>query len=409
MSLKKIKTVIFDLDGTLLNSVGDLTDAVNNAVLPLGIKASTENEIKKRVGKGAITLLQKTLNENNVSGDINECFNRFSNYYRKNMTNKTKPYNGIIELLKRLKEVGIKTAVLSNKFDLAAREIVKHYFDELIDFTQGEVQGIPKKPDPTACLDIMKKLNAQKEHTIYVGDSDVDIKTAKAAGILSVAVTWGYCELDCLKEADIIIDRVYQLYDIIFGIDFKDIEKNFKTRGFGFSVFESKKSASEYITQICKNKTVGFGGSMTLYEMGIFEKMKENNIDVHWHWKDEPIYMDGEIYITSANGISKGGEIVNIDGACNRVAATLYNTKRCIIVAGTNKLTPDLQSAIERAKNIAAPLNAKRLNKNVPCVKTGKCEDCKSKERICRAMTILMMPPSKMECEIIIICEDLGY
>ena len=93
------------------------------------------------------------------------------------------------------------------------------------------------------------------------------------------------------------------------------------------------------------------------------EKLKEKGIDAHWHWKNEPIYMDGEIYLTSANGLSKTGEIVNIDGTCNRVAATLYNTKRCFIVCGINKISRDLEDTIDRARNISAPLNAKRLIK----------------------------------------------
>ena len=403
------KTVVFDLDGTLLNTIGDLTDAVNYGVSHLGIKPSTEQEITGRVGNGAAKLLQRTLDKNNVQGDVNECFKRFSEYYREHMTCKTHPYDGIIHLLERLKQAGIKTAILTNKFDLAAREIAEHYFGELIDYTQGERVDIPRKPDPTALISIMDMLGSDKDNTLYVGDSKVDLQTAKNAGVRSVAVTWGYGDNESLKDADMIVDRAYQIEDIIFGIDFNELENNFTKRGFGFKLFDTKEQAVNYVVGECKGKSVGFGGSVTLDQLGVYEKLKDNGIDAHWHWRNEPIYMDGEIYLTSANGISKTGEVVNIDGTCNRVAATLYNTKRCIIVCGVNKLTIDLQSAIERARNISAPLNAKRLNKKVPCVITGKCEDCQSPERICKAMVVLMNPPTDMECEIVLVRENLGY
>lgn len=403
------KTVVFDLDGTLLNTIGDLTDAVNYGVSHLGIKPSTEQEITGRVGNGAAKLLQRTLDKNNVQGDVNECFKRFSEYYREHMTCKTHPYDGIIHLLERLKQAGIKTAILTNKFDLAAREIAEHYFGELIDYTQGERVDIPRKPDPTALISIMDMLGSDKDNTLYVGDSKVDLQTAKNAGVRSVAVTWGYGDNESLKDADMIVDRAYQIEDIIFGIDFNELEHNFTKRGFGFKLFDTKEQAVNYVVGECKGKSVGFGGSVTLDQLGVYEKLKDNGIDAHWHWRNEPIYMDGEIYLTSANGISKTGEVVNIDGTCNRVAATLYNTKRCIIVCGVNKLTIDLQSAIERARNISAPLNAKRLNKKVPCVITGKCEDCQSPERICKAMVVLMNPPTDMDCEIVLVRENLGY
>ncbi len=403
------KTVVFDLDGTLLNTIGDLTDAVNYGVSHLGIKPSTEQEITGRVGNGAAKLLQRTLDKNNVQGDVNECFKRFSEYYREHMTCKTHPYDGIIHLLERLKQAGIKTAILTNKFDLAAREIAEHYFGELIDYTQGERVDIPRKPDPTALISIMDMLGSDKDNTLYVGDSKVDLQTAKNAGVRSVAVTWGYGDNESLKDADMIVDRAYQIEDIIFGIDFNELENNFTKRGFGFKLFDTKEQAVNYVVGECKGKSVGFGGSVTLDQLGVYEKLKDNGIDAHWHWRNEPIYMDGEIYLTSANGISKTGEVVNIDGTCNRVAATLYNTKRCIIVCGVNKLTIDLQSAIERARNISAPLNAKRLNKKVPCVITGKCEDCQSPERICKAMVVLMNPPTDMDCEIVLVRENLGY
>ena len=132
--------------------------------------------------------------------------------------------------------------------------------------------------------------------------------------------------------------------------------------------------------------------------MGLFDKLKSLVSDDK---KDS-----GTIEIVAP----LSGEIVNIDGKCNRVAATLFGPKRCIFVCGVNKLRPDLQSAIERARNIAAPLNAKRLNKKTPCAVDGRCHNCKSPERICRAMVIHMGVPSGFEsCEVVLIGEKLGY
>lgn len=152
------------------------------------------------------------------------------------------------------------------------------------------------------------------------------------------------------------------------------------------------------------------GGSMTMKQLGFPENFADST-DAHWHWIDKGVYCQTpDVYLSSANGLSETGEIVNIDGKCNRVAATLFGPKRCIFVCGVNKLRPDLQSAIERARNIAAPLNAKRLNKKTPCAVDDRCHNCKSPERICRAMVIHMGAPSGFEsCEVVLIGEKLGY
>ena len=159
---------------------------------------------------------------------------------------------------------------------------------------------------------------------------------------------------------------------------------------------------------------IGIGGSVTIDTLGVYDRLCGSN-EVFWHWKNHaPETREragkAETYLCSANGVSENGEIVNIDGKCNRVAATLFGPKRCIFVCGVNKLRPDLQSAIERARNIAAPLNAKRLNKKTPCAVDGRCHNCKSPERICRAMVIHMGVPSGFEsCEVVLIGEKLGY
>ena len=160
------------------------------------------------------------------------------------------------------------------------------------------------------------------------------------------------------------------------------------------------------------------GGSVTLDQLGLYEKLVEKN-EVMWHWRipegqtNKDVLMaakSADIYLSSVNGIAETGEIVNIDNTGNRVAATLYGHKKVYLVAGVNKITPDLESAIYRSRNIAAPPNAKRLGKKTPCaVKADKCYDCKSPDRICRGLVILWEAMAGCKCEVVLIGENLGY
>ncbi len=200
--------------------------------------------------------------------------------------------------------------------------------------------------------------------------------------------------------------------------DFETLKNNLQTKGYKVSVFPSKESAATYLDGQIDGKTVGFGGSVTLHEMDLFGMLSTHNT-VLWHDK-KPENMtvpetrkaaaQAEIYLSSVNGISEQGEIVNIDNTGNRVAAISYGPSKVYLVAGANKVTPDLESALFRARNVAAPLNAKRLNRKTPCaVNADKCYDCKSDERICRNLSILWTKPTGAEYEIILIEESLGY
>ena len=160
---------------------------------------------------------------------------------------------------------------------------------------------------------------------------------------------------------------------------------------------------------------MGFGGSITLQEMGLYEKLSAHN-EVIWHWKgDEDAHAraaQAQVYIASANGLAETGEIVNIDGAGNRVAGTLYGHERVYFVIGRNKLAPTFEEALWRARNIAAPKNAQRLGKKTPCaIKGDRCYDCKSPDRICRGLVVLWKPMMGMEqsTEVLLVDEDLGY
>ena len=167
-------------------------------------------------------------------------------------------------------------------------------------------------------------------------------------------------------------------------------------KGYGVSIFDNKEADENYINSQIHQKTVGLGGSVTIHQMNLFAMLSDHNV-VYWH-DEKPSDMSimetrtaasrAEVYISSVNGISEEGEIVNIDNTGNRVAAISYGPLKIYLVIGSNKVTPNLESAIYRARNIAAPLNAKRLNRKTPCAIRGdKCYDCKSPERICRNLS----------------------
>lgn len=197
-------------------------------------------------------------------------------------------------------------------------------------------------------------------------------------------------------------------------MDFTKVKESLEKEGFKVSCFDTKEDASAYLSDSIKDCTVGFGGSMTLQEMGLYETLKADNT-VYWHWIEKtPEIMKAaafaDVYISSVNGLSETGEIINIDGSGNRVAATMYGHKKVYLVAGKNKIAEDFHKAYFRAKNVAAPLNAKRLNMNTPCaVKGDKCYNCSSKDRICTETAVFTYCPMHADYEVVLINEDLGY
>ncbi len=188
--------------------------------------------------------------------------------------------------------------------------------------------------------------------------------------------------------------------------------------GYKVSVFDSKNEATKYLSNQIVNQTVGIGGSLTVEQMGLYEVLIKNN-KVWWHWRipsnmtDKKIRQqerDADIYISSVNGLAETGEIVNIDATCNRVADIFYGHKKVYLIIGVNKIAENLEKAIFRARNISAPLNAKRLNRKTPCaINADKCYDCKSADRICRGLSIIWQKPLGSEYEIILVNENLGY
>lgn len=198
-------------------------------------------------------------------------------------------------------------------------------------------------------------------------------------------------------------------------MNYQVLKKNFENHRFHTSYFETKEEAVSYLKEKVQGTTVGFGGSMTSEELGLYDVLKEKN-QVYWHWKEKgqetlKSAQGVETYILSANGVAETGELVNIDGTGNRISASLYGPKRVFYVVGKNKIAPDLPSAMKRAKDVASAKNALRLNRKTPCAANGgdKCYNCNSPERICNATVILERPCGGMEVEILFINEELGY
>jgi len=196
--------------------------------------------------------------------------------------------------------------------------------------------------------------------------------------------------------------------------------KNLKRNGFDAHFFNDTETAKRMILEwIIHYESFGIGGSETVRGLNIVSTLKEKGKIVCDHWekgftKHEDLnlrLMQGrcDCFLCSANAISASGEIVNIDGIGNRITAMSFGPKRVIIVAGTNKLTPDLASAMKRAKEVAAPLRAKSLGLNTPCVKTGRCTDCDSPQRICRITLLLNRCPALTPISVVLINKQLGY
>lgn len=201
-------------------------------------------------------------------------------------------------------------------------------------------------------------------------------------------------------------------------MDFSKVKETLESLGYKVSCFETSFAAGEYLNGQIDGETVGFGGSVTLDEMGLYDSLREHN-EVYWHNRASKELSNQElrsranaadIYISSVNAIAETGEIINIDGNCNRVASIFYGHKKVYLVAGKNKIEKDYDAALFRARNIAAPKNAKRVGAKTPCAeKADRCYNCKSSERICRGLSVLWAPPMTGEFEIVLIDEDLGY
>lgn len=214
------KLAVFDLDGTILNTLDDLAASVNYALNAKGYPVRTTEEVCSFVGNGIRKLIERSVPQGTSIQDIDRVHEQFTSYYTNHCADKTKAYDGIYELLTELRKCGCKTAVVSNKADYAVQKLCLKFFPECFDMVAGEQQPkYNKKPAPDLVYLIMEKLDVPAEDTVYIGDSDVDILTAINAGVDCISVDWGFRSRDFLIEngaAKIVSDTI-QLKNAILG------------------------------------------------------------------------------------------------------------------------------------------------------------------------------------------------
>lgn len=210
-------TVIFDMDGTLLDTLEDLRDSVNFALEKYKYPKRTIEEIRNFVGNGVKVLVDKALPGGTENEDFDDVFKAFKSHYAKNCNNKTKPYDGMIPVIKKLKEDGYKMAVVSNKSDREVKNLTKIYFDGLIDVAIGQSDKIRKKPYPDEVEKALELLNSVAEESVYVGDSEVDVMTAKNSNLDLIAVLWGFRSREVLieKGATVLIEKPEQIIQVL--------------------------------------------------------------------------------------------------------------------------------------------------------------------------------------------------
>ena len=194
----KYNTYIFDLDGTILDTLLDLANAVNFAMRAKGFPERTTDEVRSFIGNGIKVLIRRAVPQNTSEDDYAQALEIFTKYYLEHIADNTKPYDGMIDVINSLKEKGCKTAVVSNKAHIAAQAVVKDFFGDIFDIVVGKMDEFPSKPEPDSLLYAIRSLGADKEKCIYIGDSDVDVLTAHNAGLECIGVTWGNRDEDVL-------------------------------------------------------------------------------------------------------------------------------------------------------------------------------------------------------------------
>lgn len=198
--MRDFKTYIFDLDGTLLSTLNDLASSTNYALRWAGMPERTIEEVRMFVGNGVKLLMERAIPEGVNNPKFEETYAKFREHYMEHNLDTTRPYDGVPELLHELKRRGKHLAIVSNKFYAATQDLAKHFFPDTIEVAIGERENIRKKPAPDTVLEALRQLNVSKEDAVYIGDSDVDIMTAKNCGLPCISVLWGFRDKDFLIE-----------------------------------------------------------------------------------------------------------------------------------------------------------------------------------------------------------------
>ena len=214
------KIAVFDMDGTLLDTLDDLCAAINHTLAALGFPERTRDEIRSYIGNGQRMLVKCCLPKSAQDDTtVQRAIDIYAPYYSAHASERTVIYSGIFEALEKIREASIKIAVLSNKPHAPTVELVYKFFPDMIDSVFGQRDNIPHKPNPEGLLMILDDFAISKEECIYIGDSDVDMLTAKNAGVAAIGVTWGYCTREEIESAGgrVIIDETSQLTPLVLG------------------------------------------------------------------------------------------------------------------------------------------------------------------------------------------------
>ena len=209
--------VIFDLDGTILDTLDDLMISLNFSLRRASLPERSRDEVRHFVGNGILKLIERSVQADTSPEQINSIYEDFTSHYKLHCADHTRPYKGIPEVLAALNAMEKKTAVISNKADYAVQDLCRHYFKEQFDWVTGEKPGVRKKPMPDAVHTTLEQLNISPRDAIYIGDSEVDIQTAKNADIDCILVSWGFRDTDYLYRcgAKRVIDHPQQILQIV--------------------------------------------------------------------------------------------------------------------------------------------------------------------------------------------------
>lgn len=215
----RYNVAVFDMDGTILDTLEDLKNSVNFALRDCGFPERTLDEIRTFVGNGIRLLVERAVPEGTSAEKTDECFAAFKAHYAAHSLDVTKPYEGIAELIKELRVRGVKTAVVSNKIDSAVQELCAGFFDGLFDVSVGEREGVARKPAPDSVFTALKEMNVTAENAVYIGDSEVDVATARNSGLPCIAVLWGFRSKELLEKLspEYIVEKPEQILGIIEG------------------------------------------------------------------------------------------------------------------------------------------------------------------------------------------------
>ena len=215
--MKKYKMLIFDMDGTILYTLEDLKNTTNYALNEHGFPERTLEEVRRFVGNGIHKLIERAVPEGTSDADIEAVFTTFEIYYKDHCMDTTRPYDGINDLLTKLRAKGYMTAVVSNKVDFAVQDLVKDFFIGQFDIAIGEREGVRKKPAPDSVYEVLKEFHLGKDEVIYIGDSDTDLDTARNAGVACIGACWGFRGRAFLEAhgAKLLAENVSDIWELI--------------------------------------------------------------------------------------------------------------------------------------------------------------------------------------------------